>query len=61
MPAAKCHVRPPQVYQADVFALSEVPEITDLPYDTVLDFAVFHGIGQAPRANTTLKDTRVSL
>ena len=27
-----------------------MPEINDLPYDTILDFAVFHGIGEVPRA-----------
>ncbi|CAE7765106.1 unnamed protein product [Symbiodinium microadriaticum] len=46
-----------RVYQADVFAMSEVPEITDLRYDTVLDFAVFHGIGDDEAQRDALRAT----
>ncbi|CAE7247106.1 RBL19 [Symbiodinium sp. CCMP2592] len=52
---------PAAVYQADVFALSEVPEITDLPYDTVLDFAVFHGIGDDEEQRDALRATAASV
>ncbi|CAE7617625.1 unnamed protein product [Symbiodinium necroappetens] len=46
-----------RVYQVDVFAMSEVPEITDLLYDTVLDFAVFHGIGDDEAQRDALRAT----